>query len=255
MVDSCPSSNNEDKSLKVDSLSDNTASMVAWKLWSENKPSKVSSIVELISNAPVTDYNTGIVFTNASIYECNKRMLVHDFTRQRTCTWLTHIGTRNNTMPKASKNLQEKLDMTSYFYIPPKTHPETAGAMCYNNWTIACISRISKELGLPHVACNTSVSEYYENRIKFVTMFWTDKLLAQNICAKCVSDYQIFAKKGGRTFILGFKVLASLSPTPGKISYAVTNQNSITRQGIVPWWSLTCSIEEVHSAETQSSTC
>ncbi|GFR98528.1 hypothetical protein ElyMa_001021200 [Elysia marginata] len=255
MVESCPSSNNEDRSFKVDSLSKNTASMVASRLQNENKPWKVSSIEELISNAPVTDYNTGIVFANAKIYECNKRMLLHNFKREITGTWLTHFGIKNNTKPATGKNFQEKLDITSYFYVPPKTHPETAGAMCYNNWTISCISSFSKELGLLHVACNTSVSEYYENRIKVITMFWTQQRLAQHICAKCVSDY-LFARKGGRAFILGFKVLASLSATPGKISYAVIDRSSLTRQGMAPWWSLTCSNEEeLHSAETQRSSC
>ncbi|GFR85173.1 hypothetical protein ElyMa_000689400 [Elysia marginata] len=205
MVDSCPSIDNVDKSLKVDSLSDNTASMVASKLWSENKPSKVSSILELISNAPVTDYNTGIVFTNASIYECNKRMLVHNFTRQRTGTWLTHIGTKNNTMPVTGKNFQEKLDMTSYFYIPPKTHPETAGAMCYNNWTISCISRISKELGLPHVVCNTSVSEYYENRTKFVTMFWTEQRLGKISVQSAFQSIRFLPRKVAERLFLDLK--------------------------------------------------
>ncbi|GFR81024.1 hypothetical protein ElyMa_002329900 [Elysia marginata] len=146
MVDLCPSIFHEDRrpSRENNTYSDNIPSVIASQQNTKaEKTYNVSSIQGVLSNAPFTDCATGIVYANVSIYECNRRTPQNNFTRGKGVTWLTYFETKNNTIPRTVTTLQDQLDLESYSYIPPESHPIISGSMCYNKWTVSCISRLS----------------------------------------------------------------------------------------------------------------
>ncbi|GFR74788.1 hypothetical protein ElyMa_003901900 [Elysia marginata] len=263
MVDSCPSILNEDRrpSRENNTYSDNIPSAIASQQSTKAETTyKVSSIQGILSNAPLTDFTTGMVYANANIYECNRRTPQNNFTQGKGVTWLTYFGTKNNTIPKTVKTLHEQLDLESYSYMPPESHPVISGSMCYNKWTVSCISRHSDRLGLQNVACNMSVGDYYQSRIDLLTKFWTDKLLAEHVCASCILEYQVFSGQGGRNAVTGFKVLASLSESQGKVSFDTSDTSyQHGRQRWVPWRTVTCDVPDsrvlADTGDKRTTTC
>ncbi|RUS73292.1 hypothetical protein EGW08_018941 [Elysia chlorotica] len=212
---------------------------------------KISTLSEALSNAPVTDYSTGFVYANASVYKCNT--LTNSTSESNTGKWLVQISTKNKTNPATLFDLQKDMDFTTSSYVPPKSQPGTAGKMCYNNWTLSCISRLSIQLNLQDVVCKMSVRDYYSSRTQMVSMFWTDELLAQHVCARCVLDYQLSPEQGGRFLLSGLRVLVSLSETPGKLFYDIVAEKFLRKQAVVPWQSLTCDNPDVTAGEGSTS--
>ncbi|GFS10835.1 hypothetical protein ElyMa_001332600 [Elysia marginata] len=263
MVDSCQSIFNEDPrpSRENNTYSNNIPSVIASQQSTKSETTyKVSSIQGVLLNAPLTDCTTGIVYANASIYECNRRNPQNNFTQGKGVTWLTYFGTKNNTIPKTVKTLHERLDLESYSYMPPESHPVISGSMCYNKRTVSCILRLSNRLGLQHVACNMSVGDYYQSRMDLLTKFWTDKLLAEHVCASCILEYQVSSGQGGRNAVTGFKVLASLSESLGKVSFDTSGTSyQVGRQRQVPWRTVTCDVPDspvlAETEENRTTTC
>ena len=239
MIESCPSTSNQNIAKLTDSQRyfDNAPSRLLSKGHSiESRARKISSVSEVLSNAPVTDYDTGIVFANSSIYECNKKATNDRNVNDMRGIWHAQFGTINNQIPLTVIDLQQKIDLSTYSYLPPKSQPVSAGALCYNNWTLACIS--SRVVG-HQVICNMSASEYYASRTTLAATPWPDKILAQYTCALCTLDYQTSPERGDRNLFDGFKLLVSLSEEPRKLSYSV-GLDSDRPYGIMPWTSLTC---------------
>ena len=241
-VDSCqPISSENVNPLKTDARISHTIQSPK-----EDNTEKTFSMSDILLNAPVTDYKTGIIYANVTIYECNKRKNYLNSTQTSVYTpvaWQAQIG-------KSVKiaNIAQKLDFSAYSYIPPDFHPTTAGSLCYNQMALTCISELSTELVIQQPTCNVSVSEYYDIRHDLLSLIKYDLSWAQHdICAVCLALYQSSTYKGNRFFPSGFRVLTSLDENPVDIVFEFQKDSSSFRKPI-PWWSWTCKIPDQTSA-------
>ncbi|GFR99651.1 hypothetical protein ElyMa_001050700 [Elysia marginata] len=209
----------------------------------------------ILSGAPVTDYDTGIVYAN--IYECNRRnssttSFAQNLTRVHGA-WRVQIGTKDRQSPNKIIAVQQELDISTYSYVPSDSHPHSAGSICYNsNWTLSCISDVFAKMRNKQLTCNTSVVEYYKLRRSLKMLNGAVEEWIQDACAVCLSQYQSISDEKERHFLSGFKVLTSLSETPGYVVYDL-HEDERKAPRPVPWWSWTCSTQEMANlqADTQ----
>ena len=250
LVNSCPSSLREvDGLLSQDDSSFGLTSPghLSVRSPSEEDSLNIISLPEILSNAPVTDYSTGIMYTNISIFECNRENSISAWnqTANRAATaWNTQIGTLNKQIPSRMINAQQTLDLGTFSYVPPHSHPVSAGSLCYNDRVRGCIDKLSRELGIEQLVCDTSVNEYYSQRSTVRRMSNHDPRLASRVCSRCLSDYQESTARGSRYFLSGFKVLVSLSESPGRVHYSV-HEEGRRQHRPVPWWSWECSVQDL----------
>ncbi|GFS16573.1 hypothetical protein ElyMa_003218000 [Elysia marginata] len=205
-----------------------------------NQRKNVNTIQNILTNAPVTDFGTGIIYANASIYECNKRektLYAPQASANLTGTWKTQIGTLFKNIHVA--DIKEELHLSTYSYIPPQSHRVTSKSLCYNQRTLSCIANLSASFGIHDIMCNTSVSEYYNIRKDFLSLPYSDERVRENICDVCMAEFQSAPGAGDRFFLSGFRVLMSLSATPAKVVYDLHEELRGLRQ-TNPWWSWTC---------------
>ncbi|KAK3781736.1 hypothetical protein RRG08_037139 [Elysia crispata] len=245
MVESCPTATSEkigeletgDKSLQTTfstTLSDERSSL--------EMSEEINSLSEILSNAPVTDNATGIIYANASIYNCNrvKKSVVPGQTISSAANiWHTQIGTLKKKSPVGLKNMPQELDLTTFTYVPLDAEPTSGASLCYGDEARSCIGRLSTDLGIPDLTCNTTVSDYYRLRITLSSIPQAALRAAQYICPLCLSEYQRSSGKGQRFFLSGFKVLMRMSETPGHIEFELHESLRSLKQP-VPWWSWVC---------------
>ncbi|RUS72427.1 hypothetical protein EGW08_019806 [Elysia chlorotica] len=213
---------------------------------SEDESLDTYSLSGILSNAPVTDYETGIIYANTSIYECNTGNTISGSSQSSDDikgTWKTQIGTFSEEFENKVSNTQAKLDFSTYSFVPPTTHPAAAGSLCFSNWTLTCIAQMSSRLGLGLVTCNTSVNEYYRLRSVFPTLPLPDLHTSHLVCAICLADFQKLTGNGHRFFIHGFKTLMSISDVPGYVEYSF-QENSVRFEKPIPWSKWRCSIPD-----------
>ena len=159
-------------------------------------------------------------------------------------TWHTQVGTFNGQSPEQMNNVQDKIDLSTYSYVPSKSHSRPAGTLCYTQWTLSCISDLSRMMNIQQVTCNISVREFYEKREVFRIMSESDPNLREHICDFCLANYQGSQDRGNRYFFSGFKVLMSLSAeNPGSVLYSVQEKPK-QKPTQVPWKSWTCSVSD-----------
>ena len=243
MVDSCPPNyplKNEPLSESVDTSKNGSRYNSHGQTMRKNETIKAYSMYTILSEAPVTDLSTGIIFANMSIYNCNKRalsLLSGQTLRKGSATWKTQAATFANKYPDTMNNVQRQIDLSTYSYVPPTTRSTSPGSLCYNEWTRSCISRLSEVMGYQRPTCNMSVSEYYRLRNDLLAVSF--KQVPQNICAWCLSRYQKLSERGQFFFLTGFRVLMSLSEIPGQVEISVPDEERTTRNP-VPWWSWAC---------------
>ena len=210
---------------------------------------------KILLNAPVTDYELGITFANLTIAECNRLMPFGASEQSAAGTWKTQMGTLNKKTPNRMVSVQQEVDLSTFSYVPPESHPMSAGSLCYNSQTLSCISEVSVELGIQDVKCNMSVTEYYRRRFSLLSVSRSDQRLSQFVCAFCLSKHQQSSEVGHRFFLHGFKVLMSFSKIPGKVDYFLHEDSKLQRRPI-PWQSWTCDItDQVSSGSCQVLQC
>ncbi|GFR99653.1 hypothetical protein ElyMa_001050800 [Elysia marginata] len=186
---------------------------------------------EILSNAPVTDYDTGIVYANATIFRCNEKTAT---SHSLAGLWYTQIGTLDKKVPRTLTGVQRELNMSTYSYIPSDLKSISTGTMCYNSGTLSCINKWSSQLGDHNLICNLTATEYYRLRSYFLIIPRTHERVAGHICGFCLSENQRSGAQGDRYFFVGFKVLISLSETAGNIAFAMHPGSQDERQP-VPW--------------------
>ena len=248
-VDSCPPISSENVNpLKTDArFSQTVPSNTLFSQSSKKDNTKmIHSMSDILLNAPVTDYKTGFVYSNATIYECNKRKNYLNSTQTSVKTaaaWQAHISDAVKTF-----TIEQKLDFSAYSYIPPDSHPTTAGSLCYNPTALTCISELSTELAIQQPICNVSVSEYYDIRHDLLVMIEYYSDWAQHdVCAICLALYQSSAYRDNRFFPSGFRVLTSLDENALHVVFDLHKEWRHLRKPI-PWWSWTCKIPDQTSA-------
>ena len=249
LVQSCPqkaenihSFNEDHKTLKTSSPSTISYDQNT----SEDEQGKVYSLLDILSNAPFTDYDTGIIYANVSIYKCNQENndpISNQTLGSQAMSWTTQIGANNIDFYRELNDIQEELDLSTYSYIPPKSHPTSAGTLCYSNWTLSCISQLSRELNISQLTCDTGVNEFYSLRKYLRSLSKTDQRYAHLICALCLSDAQRLSALSHRYYLSGLKILMSLSEASGKVKYYVNKELVSSRQPI-PWLLWTCSFSD-----------
>ncbi|GFR89738.1 hypothetical protein ElyMa_002549900 [Elysia marginata] len=208
---------------------------------------------DILSNAPIIDYDTGIIFSNASTYECNQQNKSVDFSQTlsaSTKTWVIQIGIFPNSGFKT--NNQQKLDVSRYSYTPPESPLITSASLCYTRDTLSCISQLFAEFGVEETFCYTSVSEYYKVRENMSNLPRQYDLIADHICDFCLSEYQKDPRNGDRFHVAGLRVLMSMSTRPGYAVYHVPKDLRTYTQP-VPWSSWTCKISDQMDLEASKS--
>ncbi|GFR77028.1 hypothetical protein ElyMa_003958200 [Elysia marginata] len=217
---------------------------------SQNNYSGEKIMFDILSNVPIIDYDTGIIFSNASIYECNQQTKSFNFSQTlaaSTNNWVIQIG----ISPKAGyiTNNQQKLDLSTYSYIPPESPLITSASLCYTQDTLSCISELFAEFSIQETLCNTSVSQYYKTRGTISSHY--DRI-AEHICDLCLFKYQKSAGLEDRFYLSGFRVMMSMSTSPGYAVYRVpTDFRRYTQP--VPWLSWTCKISDQMDLEASKS--
>ena len=237
VVESCPK-RPRDKNTEVRSLPTQTDC--------EYGSRTVCSLSDILLGAPVTDYNTGIIFANTSIYGCNKPGKSHSPSQTRPsaiATWETQIGTVDRRSPVKVANVPQEMDLDMYSYVPPKSHPSSAGSLCYTNWHLACVKGISIHLENRPGTCNTSVIEYYQKRRYYRFITEAELNVTREFCGYCLARYQRSMEQGERFFLSGFKVLISLADKPGQVLYNI-HEDTKRLPKPVPWSSWTCDLED-----------
>ncbi|GFS19660.1 hypothetical protein ElyMa_005038200 [Elysia marginata] len=227
----------------------------------KNQTNNMSTITTILSNAPVTDYKTGIIYANASIYNCNKRMEIFSVIQTSVGlagSWKTQIGTRHHSMTMCDFHMhsspdctlgilnyiESELDISTYSYTPPQSHPVTSKSLCYNQETLSCIANLTSFLGIQDtIICNSSVSDYYKIRKDLRSDIEYDERLHPIVCDVCLSKQQNVPGSSDRFFLSGFRVLMSLSETTGQVVYDLHEELRGRRQAM-PWWSWTCDVTE-----------
>ncbi|GFS22242.1 carbohydrate sulfotransferase [Elysia marginata] len=199
--------------------------------------------IDILSNAPVTDYATGIIFANARIFQCNKQLDYHGMT-VAPGTWKTHVGSSDeakNSIETHRDRVDQVVDLSSYSYSPPRSHPVSAGSVCFNDSVRSCIDKMSTKLGLHQLTCYKSVTDYHKER-KTIKLANPDP---QDICAWCLSEYQSSLENPFRYNLYGYglKVLMSLSPNPSQVVYALHYDSQRLRNPF-PWLAWTCNVPE-----------
>ncbi|GFR94285.1 carbohydrate sulfotransferase [Elysia marginata] len=244
VVDSCPAMSSRDAALEKTRLVDNSMSGSAPEQ-GQMKDGQLDrySLSEILSNAPLTDYNTGIIYANASIFNCNNNVLFLSSnltTNPTASTWKTQIGTAAHNIMNTGNifDINQELDLSEYSYVPPKAHPLSAGSLCYSSEALACVSELSRRLGVQSLVCNMSVSHYYMVR-HAVYALSSYEVRAHNICAWCLSSTQISLVSGSRFFSSGLQILMSVSDTPGHVVFVLPESDQRQRLSI-PWLSWTC---------------
>ena len=244
-VDTCPPVSSEKVNpLKTDaSFSQTVSSTIPFSQSTKNDNSKkMFSVLEILVNAPVTDYETGIIFANITIYECNKRENYSNSTQ----TWANPVGAWQAQLgtPVTMTPAEQEMDFSAFSYVPSDSHPSTAGSLCYNQKVLFCITELSKDLEIPQPTCNLSVSEYYETRLDLVRITEFDQSWAQrDICAICLAQYQSSSDRDNRFFPSGLKVLTSLDENPVFVVFDLHKDwRQLNRP--IPWWSWTCRIPD-----------
>ncbi|GFS09009.1 hypothetical protein ElyMa_001287700 [Elysia marginata] len=209
----------------------------------------------ILSNAPVTDYESGIIYKNSSIYECNQQNKfagISQTSAVSTKAWVIQVGIFQEN--RYRMNHEQQLDMSTYSYIPPASPLLTSASLCYTQETLSCISKFFAAFSVQETFCNTSVSDYYKLRKNMLSIPREYELIADHICDVCLSSYQNAPGLGDRHFLYGFRVLMSMSRIPG---YAVFDvPEDLRGDGFkqpVPWWSWTCEISDRMDLESSKS--
>ena len=247
LVQSCPQKAENIHSFKEDhkTLKTSSPSTISYDQYaSKDDQGKVFSLLDIVSNAPFSDYDSGIIYANASIYKCNQESndaILNQTLGSQAMSWTTQIGANNIDFHRELNDIQKELDLSTYSYIPPKSHPTSAGTLCYSNWTLSCISQLSRELKISQLTCDTGVNEFYSLRNVLRTMPLPDQSSAHLICALCLSDAQRLSALNNRFYVTGLKILMSLSEASGKVEYSVQKEWEFSRQPI-PWLLWTCNI-------------
>ncbi|KAK3740072.1 hypothetical protein RRG08_021358 [Elysia crispata] len=255
LVQSCPPKTENVQSFKEDhkAMKTSSPSTISYdQNTSEDEHGKVYSLLEILSNAPFTDYDTGIIYANISIYKCNQESndpISNQTLGSQVMSWTTQIGANNIDFHRELNDIQEELDLSTYSYVPPKSHPTSAGTLCYSNWTLSCISQLSRELNVSQLTCDTGVNEFYSLRKYLRSLSKTGQRYAHLICALCLSDAQRLSVLSHRYYLSGLKILMSLSEASGKVEYSVHKELVSSRQPI-PWLLWTCNIsgQSTHQA-------
>ena len=255
LVQSCPPKTENVQSFKEDhkTLKTSSPSTISYdQNTSEDEQGKVFSLVDILSNAPFTDYDTGIIYANVSIYKCNQESngaILNQTLGSQAVSWTTQIGANNIDFYRELNDIQEELDLSTYSYVPPKSHPTSAGILCYSNSTLSCISQLSRELNISQLTCDTGVNEFYSLRKYLRSLSKTGQRYAHLICALCLSDAQRLSVLSHRYYLSGLKILMSLSEASGKVEYSVHKELVSSRQPI-PWLLWTCNIsgQSTHQA-------
>ena len=248
LVQSCPPKAENIHSFKEDlkTLKKSTTPTTSYDQYaSKDEQRRVFSLLDILSNAPFTDYDTGIIYANASIYKCNKEntFISNQTLGSQAVSWMSQIGANNIDFHRKLNDIQKELDLSTYSYLPPKSHPISAGTLCYSNWTLSCISQLSRELNISQLTCDTGVNEYYSLRNVLRTMPLPDQSSAHLICALCLSDAQRLSALSNRFYVSGLKILMSLSEASGKVEYSVHKEWLYPSQPI-PWLLWTCNISD-----------
>ena len=208
-------------------------------------------LTQILSHAPVTDYDTNIIFANSSIYECNKR---HNSTSLNQTlsnpdgTWDTQLGILNQGDGVLN------IDLEMYSYFPPKSHLKSAGSLCYPSKNIlTCISNLYEQLNLSQTrTCNMSVNQYYKQRGDLAKLPLAQLTVTDDICAFCLANFQGKFIMDDRFFLSGFKVLASLSDFEGSVLYTL-HEDSQKLPRPIPWLTWTCGIQQQISLQADKS--
>ena len=239
MVESCPLGLHTEG----DDLSQNPVYVASDENPDDMEKGKEFSLSEIVSNAPVTDFETGIIYANASIYDCNKQNKSSSFSQTLSGivqAWNTQIGTAHQVTPDRIEDLNTQLDLSTYSYIP-RNSPIISSSLCYTEETISCIIMISNEVGIHDLTCDETVTTYYSNRNNYLIFPLNDHLnILDKVCGVCLSEYQGDVDKGNRYFLTGFKVLMAPSETLGQLMYDLPFELRINKKG-TPWWSWSCS--------------
>ena len=250
LVESCPKL---DPTCDGESSDENlTPSFPSEKIPREDGAGGEDSLTKLLSSAPVTDYNTGIIYANASIYHCNQpanAILSGQNSTNNTGTWKAQA--RRSSRPHPTYNIVDinrSIDLSRYSFVPPLSHPPTAGSLCYRNWTLSCIDKSSLDQRIPQLTCNMSVTDYYRLLSGIPSVSGSIRSFDKDICASCLSSFQTTVKF--RNFFSGFRVMMSLSETPGNVVYDL-QQNAQHVRPSLPWLSWTCPAQ--YSTMNQSS--
>ncbi|KAK3782852.1 hypothetical protein RRG08_002482 [Elysia crispata] len=217
MVETCPLGLHTEG----DDLSQNPVYVASDENPDDMEKGKALSLSEILSNAPVTDFETGIIYANASIYDCNKQNKSSSFSQTLSGivqAWNTQIGTAHQVTPDRIEDLNTQLDLSAYSYIPRNSPIMMSSSLCYSEETIACISMLSIEYGVQDLTCNRTVSSYYISREHYLTLSLQHRVkVLDKICAVCLSEYQRAKEHGNRYFLTGFKVLMALSESPDRV--------------------------------------
>ncbi|GFS26428.1 hypothetical protein ElyMa_005214000 [Elysia marginata] len=235
MVESCPEVPRDRDSIENSSTGDtNTLNDLQGK----------NVMPNLLSSAPVTDYDTGIIYANASIYDCNKQ---NKSLNDSTKPWIIQIGTLQKVTVSDMK-YTHNLDTSKYSYIPPESPPITSTSQCYSQETLSCIVNLFAAFNIQEPLCNRAVSEYYKIRHDVISMPEHHEHYTDFICSDCLAMHQNALGFGDRFFLSGFRVLISLSGTPGYAVYDLPKDLRKQRQPY-PWWSWTCKFSDQINVE------
>ncbi|RUS82510.1 hypothetical protein EGW08_009724 [Elysia chlorotica] len=215
---------------------------------------KTLSLLEVMSNAPVTDLETGIIYANARVYDCNKRGVDSNFSEtlgSPMAVWYTKMATLSKQAPRRIQDINKELDVSTFSYSPPLAKPvmEAVRSLCYNDETVACIAKLANQTGIQDLICNKTVPAYYTLR-NFYIQFPISELnaISDKICAACLSDYQKGEGLRDRFLPVGYNVLLSVSESRDQVVYDLPLDLQIQPNG-PPWWSWTCNISA--EADTQ----
>ncbi|RUS82811.1 hypothetical protein EGW08_009431 [Elysia chlorotica] len=209
---------------------------------------KMVSLSEILSNAPVTDLHTGIIYANATVYNCNNKQgpafNVSETLESPVALWYTQMGTRNNNAPSRIQDVNKVLDLSTFSFIPPRSEPAvgSVSSLCYGDETVACIAMLANQTGAQDLVCNNTVVNYFDTRGDYLTLSLKDfKNTADKICPVCLSDYQKTIGFRDRFLLTGFKVLMSFSEISGQVVYDLPQDVEENLDG-APWWSWTCNM-------------
>ena len=240
MVESCPLGLHTEG----DDLSQNPVYVASDENPDDMEKGKAFSLSEILLNAPVTDFETGIIYANASIYDCNKQNKSSSFSETSSGivqVWSTQIGTLDQSYPEKIEDLNTQLDLSTYSYIPPQWPNSISSSLCFSEEIISCISMLIIEYDIQDLTCNRTVKFYYSSREHSLRFLFHEYVsIIDKVCVLCLSEYQKAEEHGNRYFLTGFKVLMALSETPGHVKYDLPFELQINTIG-TPWWSGICS--------------
>ncbi|RUS70905.1 hypothetical protein EGW08_021333 [Elysia chlorotica] len=242
MVESCPKTN---PPKRVNGpLGTPTSTVASRESTTADTSGKADFFSRVLANAPITDYSTGIIYANASIYHCNNAPGQGEASANQTVAWNLQIGTGEHQQPVYSMlDINQQLDLTTFSYLPPESQPASAGSLCYNNWTLNCISFASANKGIEQMMCNTTVSKFYGGCCDQLVHFYND------ICSECLSSFQMSSGNSFRYYNNGFRVLMSLSERPGQVVYNL-DKTMLRWRPPLPWLSWTCDVGEKPANQT-----